>query len=346
MELLTKLKALVRAEGAVGAEGPAGALLQEWCKDLGEVTVDRFHNVLCTIRAPKAGEPHLLLQAHLDEIGFMVTGVDSNGLLTVTPCGGLDRRMQLASPVTVCTDSGKLPGVVAYTPKLLSGGEGKLPKPDEMKIDIGFDKEKAEALVLPGDRVVSALEPMELENGLLSAKALDNRSGCMAVLRAGELIAEHKDELACGVTLLFGTMEEVGGQGTKVASFSLMPTHAIAVDVSFAATHDMSSDKYPGELGGGALIGYSPLLAKEVYSDLLKLAKEKNIPTGKEIMGGFTGTDADGIATTGRGVRTGLISIPQRYMHTPVEVIDPKDVEQIGQLMAAYALQLKEGGDR
>ena len=345
MELLEKLKALTSAQGAAGAEGPAGVLLAQWCESLGEVKTDRFHNVLCTVRAPREGEPHLLLQAHLDEIGFMVTGVDANGLLTVTPCGGLDRRLQLASPVTVCTDSGKIPGVVAYTPTVLTGGEGNIPKVDSMKIDIGYNKEKTEQLVLPGDRVVSALEPLELENGLLSAKALDNRSGCIAVLRAGELLAEHKDELSCGVTLLFGSMEEVGGHGTKVASFSLMPTHAIVVDVSFAATHDMSGDKYPGELGGGAMIGYSPLLAKEVYNDLLKLAEEKNIPTKKEIMGGFTGTDADGVATTGRGVRTGLISIPQRYMHTPVEVIDPKDVGQIGQLMAAYALNLKEGGE-
>lgn len=345
MELLEKLKALTSAQGAAGEEGPAGALLAQWCESLGEVKTNRFHNVLCTVRAPKEGEPHLLLQAHLDEIGFMVTGVDANGLLTVTPCGGLDRRLQLASPVTVCTDSGKLPGVVAYTPTVLTGGEGNIPKADSMKIDIGYNKEKTEQLVLPGDRVVSALEPLELENGLLSAKALDNRSGCIAVLRAGELLAAHKEELSCGVTLLFGAMEEVGGHGTKVASFSLMPTHAIVVDVSFAATHDMSGEKYPGELGGGAMIGYSPLLAKEVYNDLLKLAKEKEIPTKKEIMGGFTGTDADGIATTGRGVRTGLISIPQRYMHTPVEVIDPKDVEQIGQLMAAYALNLKEGGE-
>ena len=348
MELIERLKELVCAQGVSGEEGPAGTLLADWCREmeLGKVSVDAFHNVLCVLRAPEPGEPHLLLQAHLDEIGFMVTGVDDNGLLNVVPCGGLDRRLLLASPVTVFTGSGKLPGVVAYCPPELSDGEAKLPKTEEMKIDIGYAVQDAKRLVLPGDRVVPDVEPVMLQNGLISAKSLDNRCGCISVLRAGELIAQHRDALRCGVMLLFGAMEEVGSHGTKVAAFEAEPTHAIAVDVSFAATHDMSGDQYIGELGKGPMLGYSPLLSREVYCRLDELAAENGIHIQKEIMGGATGTDADAIAVTRGGVRTGLLSVPQRYMHTPVEVIHPEDVEDTARLMVAYALQLSaEGGD-
>lgn len=349
MELIERMKALVCAQGVSGGEEEAGMLLADWCREmgLGEVSIDHFCNVICTLRSPKPGEPHLLLQAHLDEIGFMVTGVDDDGLLTVTPCGGLDRRLLLASPVTVFTEVGKLPGVVAYCPSVLSGEEQKLPKADEMKIDIGFEKEKAEQMVFPGDRIVSDMEPVLLENGLLTSKSLDNRCGCISVLRAGELIAQNLKALKCGVTLLFGAMEEVGSQGTRVAAFGVDPTHAIAVDVSFAATHDMSVEKYEGKLGNGPMLGYSPILSREMYHTLAELAEQNGITIQKEIMGGDTGTDADAIATTRCGVITGLLSVPQRYMHTPVEVIDPKDVEDTARLMAAYALQLSgEGGDR
>lgn len=349
MQLTERMMALTRAAGVSGEETGAGELLAGWCRELrlGEVSSDWFHNVYCTVRKGMPGEPHLLLQAHLDEIGFMATGVDENGLITVSPCGGLDRRLLLASPVTVHTASGKLPGVVAYCPPALSGEEGALPKANTMKIDIGYSKERAEQLTAPGDRVTSCMEPALLEHGLLTAKALDNRCGCAAVLRAGELLAAQREKLRCGVTLLFGAMEEVGSQGTQVSAFRLEPTHAIAVDVSFAATHDMDKDrKYGGKLGGGPMLGYSPILSGEIYRALARLAEREGIAIQKEVMGGATGTDADAIATTRGGVRTGLLSIPQRYMHTPVEVIDPADVENVGRLMAAYALSLSEkGGD-
>ena len=350
MELIQRMMALTGAAGVSGEENQAGALLAGWCREmkLGEVTTDPFHNVFCTVRPSAPGEPHLLLQAHLDEIGFMVTDVDEDGLLQVTPCGGLDRRLLLASPVVVWAsgeESRPIPGVVCYCPPVLSGETGALPKADEMKIDIGFSREQAQRLVMPGDRVTADIQPAELENGLITAKSLDNRCGCVAVLRAGELLAQERDRLRCGVTLLFGAMEEVGSQGTQVGAYALAPTHAIAVDVSFAATHDMSGEKYIGKLEQGPMLGYSPILSREMYRDLETLSEREGISIQKEIMGGGTGTDADSIAVSGCGVKTGLLSIPQRYMHTPVEVVSPADVEDTARLMAAYGRYLSEKGE-
>lgn len=156
---------------------------------LGEISSDPFHNVICTVRESRPGEPHLLLQAHLDEIGFMVTGVDEDGLLTVTPCGGLDRRLLLASPVSVYTEDGVLPGVVAYCPPAPQRRGGDAAKATE-KIDMVTPRSGRNGGV-PGDPgLTGCMEPVLLEHGLITAKALDNRCGCAAVRGRGSCLPQ------------------------------------------------------------------------------------------------------------------------------------------------------------
>ncbi|MEG1448577.1 MAG: M42 family peptidase, partial [Oscillospiraceae bacterium] len=172
-----------------------------------------------------------------------------------------------------------------------------------------------------------------LLNDLISSKSLDDRAGCAAVIYAGYLIKKQNPNI--GVTLCLSTMEEVGGQGAKTAAFDINPTHAIAVDVSFAHTPDAKVEKC-GKLFGGPMVGVSPILNKEMSEKLMEIAKAENIPYQIEAMGGKTSTNADEIAITRGGVITGLLSIPQRYMHTPIETASLSDIENTGKLMAEY----------
>ena len=253
-------------------------------------------------------------------------------------------KSALWSPLSPTTAFSPIPGVVGYLPPSLDDPKHPTPKVDEMVVDIGYSsKEKVKTLVSPGDHVTADTETIRLQGTRMTGKALDNRSGCAAVLLAGEMIAACRDRLRCGVTLLFGSMEEVGSVGTRSAAYDIAPTHAIAVDVSFSATHDMSPQKYTGKLGDGPMIGYSPVLSKDLSRYLEKQARKNSIPCQTEIMGGRTGTDADAIAVIRGGVKTGLLSIPQRYMHTPVEVVDTEDVRQTAMLMLFYAYDLGGG---
>lgn len=347
MDAIELIETLTKISGVSGEETAVSERIAQLCAPFSEqpIQIDDFHNVICTIRPPKEGEPHLLLEAHLDEIGFMITSIADDGLLHVTPCGGVDCRLQAASPVLVW---GKLKtplsGIVGYLPPSLDSPQHPTQKADEMVIDIGYSsKEKVKTLVSWGDRVTADMESIHLQGTRLSGKAMDNRCGCAAVLLAGEMLAACRDRLRCGVTLLFGAMEEVGSAGTRAAAYDIAPTHAIVVDVSFSATHDMSPQKYTGKLGDGPMIGYAPILSRDLSRHLEKLARKNSIPCQTEVMGGRTGTDADTIAVTRGGVKTGLLSIPQRYMHTPVEVVDIEDVKQTAMLMLFYGYDLGGG---
>ena len=166
---------------------------------------------------------------------------------------------------------------------------------------------------------------------------MDDRAGIVSLLEAAQLL--QGEDLSCGVTLLFSTQEEIGGYGAQVATFGVEPTHAIAVDVSFARTPDTPKNKtYP--LGCGTLITASPAMSKRVFEDLKTAAKEENIPYMVEVTGANTGTNANSIFDVKTGVLTGVLGIPLRYMHTPVEVIDPHDIECTAKLLAAYIRRL------
>jgi endoglucanase len=224
----------------------------------------------------------------------------------------------------------------------LSAGEKKKnPKVDEVSIDIGYSKEEAEKRVFPGDRVTLLAPARELLNGITSGRALDDRAGCVSLVKALEYLEGR--QLNCGLSVLFSTLEEVGGMGAKTAAYRAAPTHAIAVDVSFAHTPDAAKEKC-GILGKGPMVGFAPILSREMSRELVNLAEKNRIPFQREVMGGRTGTNADDIAIARAGVLTGLVSIPQKYMHTPIEAVAVEDVENTGKLLAAYILSLSERG--
>ncbi|MBE6761910.1 MAG: M20/M25/M40 family metallo-hydrolase [Ruminococcaceae bacterium] len=274
------------------------------------------------------GEKVVMLEAHMDEVGMIVTEIFEDGFLSVTNVGSIDTRFL---PSTTVKIYGKevISGVFTSLPPHL--GSGEVANFDNIQIDTGR-KDICE-IVSKGDFVVFDAEPEELLGDRITSKALDNRAGMAAVIAAGEQIASL--ELPFKVILLFPTGEELGLRGARVAAYDKNISKCISVDVSFGDCPDVPPSK-TAKLGSGAMIGVSPILSRDIYKKLEALAKENEIPYTLEVMGGTTSTDADVISLNQSGVPTGLVSIPLRNMHTPCEVVDIKDVEAVVQLLTAF----------
>lgn len=333
MELLQMLKTLCSADGIAGMEQGALSTAKQALEGAGTFETLPLGSLICWVKAAQEGKPHLMLTAHMDTIGLVVTYIRDDGFLAVGNCGGIDRSMVLASQVVVHTKAGDIPGVVCSIPPHLNPDTEKLPKIEDIFIDIGMSKEQAESHVALGDRISFAWESAEMLNGRFCSKTLDDRAGCASVIMAAQELA--KQELDCGLSVALTTLEEVGGQGAKTAAAHLSPTHAIAVDVSFAATPDAPRHKC-GELGKGPMIGISPILDNDMAAQMKDAAKHIDMPVQFEVMGGNTGTDADSVAVSGAGVRCALLSIPLRYMHTPIELVQVSDVEDTAKLIVQY----------
>lgn len=334
MEINEMLAKLCVPAGVSGAEEPACEaaleLLREYVPD---AVTDDFGCVCGFLGDRENGKPTLLLEAHIDEIGFIVTYIDEKGFIKAASCGGTDNRLYAAQTVTI---HGKYPikGVIATLPPHVSSGEKKPMKTDEMVIDAGYSAEKLRETVSLGDRITIDGEFGALGEKRVTGKALDDRSGVAAVLYALSLLKGK--ELPFNISVLFASQEEVGSRGAIMGAYRACADYAIATDVSFAHTPDAPKEKC-GKMGAGTMIGVSPSLSKSVTARLRSLAEELGIPFQLEVMGSGTGTDADDIAVTRGGVKTGLVSIPLKYMHTPVEVVETADVEATGRLMAAFA---------
>lgn len=280
----------------------------------------------------------ILLDAHNDQIGFIVTYIDEKGFIKVSNCGGIDRRVLLGSVVTV---KGKydIKGIICCLPPHLSdGGEDKAPSADSVYIDTGLSKEDVTALVSLGDRVVINATPKKLLGTRFTGVGLDNKAGVATIIKVAHLLSN--EELNCCVKLLFSCQEETGFLGSKTASFSISPKCAIVVDVSFATQPSVPSEKC-GVMSKGPMIGIAPILNKDIFAYLKNIAENNNIPYQIEVMNSTTGTNADAITISKGGVPTGLVSIPLRNMHTQAEVVDMQDIDNSAQLIATF---IKERG--
>lgn len=335
------LVTLCEATGVAGLEIGAVAEAEKLLSDLGQCEVTALGSLVCRVKT-QPQQPHVMLTAHIDTIGLIVSYIEDSGFLRVSNCGGIDRSLLLASHVVVHSDSGDYDGVVCSIPPHLNPNDSVVPKVEDIYIDVGFDGEATRKKIALGDRVTFYGQSQELLNGRISARTLDDRAGCAAVILAARKLADC--HLNCSLSVVLATMEEVGSQGAKTAANLLSPTHSIVVDVSFGHTPDAPRQKC-GILGKGPMIGISPILDNGVTAKLKETAAKEKISYQLEIMGGNTGTDADAVASSGAGVRCGLVSIPQRYMHTPIEVVEIADVEAAANLIAAYVRD-EFGGER
>lgn len=316
------------------APGEAASLAAEYFSDFAEVEHDAFGGLAARLSAGE-GKPTLLLDAHIDTIGMIVTTIDADGFLKVGQCGRLDARVLAGAEVMVW---GKEPvyGVVCSTPPHLSHGKERAAAPvSELAIDIGWNREQALLRVAPGDRVtlVQTLQP--LRHDLVCGKSLDNRAGVAALMVAGGRLRKEA-QLPCNVIFSLSEQEETGGSPSAAAAYRLRPQEAVVVDVSFAAGYHTPAQA-EAELGRGPMLGIAANLSRGMFAKMRHTAEKADIAVQTEVMAGRTGTNADRIVPAAAGIPCALVSIPLRNMHTAVEVVSLSDVEQTGRLLAEYA---------
>ncbi|MDE7389515.1 MAG: M42 family peptidase [Lachnospiraceae bacterium] len=327
------LSRLCTAKGVSGREEEVCCLIANELEGIADsVAVDKNNNVTAVIG--DVSNHNIMLDAHIDEIGFVVVFIDEKGFLKVTPCGGMDCRVVQDSRFKVLTESGEITAVACCMPPHLSdGGEDKAPSADCIYLDTGLPAEKVRELVRLGDTVAYDTTPCMLLNNRFTCCSTDNRASCALLIRVAQLLKEKP--VTSGVTLVFTSQEETFGKGASAAAYSIYPDEAISVDVSFARQSGVAAYE-SGELGKGGMICISPVLSRNMTDKLIELSKAEQLPYQLEVVGGATGTNADRISITRDGIPTALVSVPQRSMHTCAEVVSIDDIESIAKLLYVY----------
>lgn len=329
-ELITALTAL---HGISGREQAVGEFAAKALADYIPDAVFRDGSVTAHLGSDRQ-KPTLLICAHIDQVGFLVTDITDDGFLRIGAVGGIDRRLLLGQPVTVEGEE-TLSGVISILPPHLLQGEQAVPDDGQLCVDLGVSSAAAlQGRVSRGDAVYYASGARPLQNDILTAPALDNRSGAAAVIAAASMLCELTD-LPCNVVFCLSGQEERSGRGAKQAAFTERPDFAIAVDTTFAKQHDDSEECYV--MGKGPAVGVSSVLSPELSQALTETAVRCGIPYQIEVMPEGTGTDADHLALAPGGCAAGTVSIPIRYMHTPVETVSIADVYETARLLAEYA---------
>ena len=327
------LERLCTCTAPSGFEGPAAAVAAELLRPLvDEVSIDRMGNVLGVRRSKTPGAPKLLLDAHLDEIGLIVTGVE-DGFLRFRSIGGVDPRMLPGRELVVLTDP-PLRGLVACP---AGGDEDKSVPLNELYVDVGLSQEEAERAVPVGTPMVYRAGCFPLGEDQMCGKSMDDRACFVTLLRAAELLRDK--ELDVELHILGSTREEVSGAGAVVGTWAVAPDFCVAVDVTHGKTPDGPADK-TFELGGGPAIGVGPNMTRWMTERMIAKAKEHGIPYQMEIMSGHTGTNGWEMQISREGVATSVLSLPLKYMHTPVETLSLADMEGVAQLLAAFTENL------
>ena len=327
------LERLCTCTAPSGFEGPAAAVAAELLRPLvDEVSIDRMGNVLGVRRSKTPGAPKLLLDAHLDEIGLIVTGVE-DGFLRFRSIGGVDPRMLPGRELVVLTDP-PLRGLVACP---AGGDEDKSVPLNELYVDVGLSQEEAERAVPVGTPMVYRAGCFPLGEDQMCGKSMDDRACFVTLLRAAELLRDK--ELDVELHILGSTREEVSGAGAVVGTWAVAPDFCVAVDVTHGKTPDGPADK-TFELGGGPAIGVGPNMTRWMTERMIAKAREHSIPYQLEIMSGHTGTNGWEMQISREGVATSVLSLPLKYMHTPVETLSLADMEGVAQLLAAFVEHL------
>jgi len=321
-----------------GYEDRAAAIWKEEAEDFAdEVQGDLHGNSFAVVN--KGGSPKVMLAGHTDEIGLMVSQISDGGYLFFNTIGGWDNQVLPGQRVRIRGKEEEVIGVVGRKPiHLLEKEEKKqVVKPEELWIDIGAeDKEEAEKLVEVGSAGVLDYSFQRLQGDLVAARGFDDKSGGFVVLEAARRLAElePKAEIHAVATV----QEEIGLRGARTSAFGINPDIGIAVDVSFATdTPSMDKEKRKvgeAEMNGGPMLSRGPNINPVLFRKFVDVADEKGIPYQVKGAPGGTGTDANAIQLTRGGVATGLVSIPNRYMHSPCEVVSLKDIDNIIELLA------------
>jgi putative aminopeptidase FrvX len=346
MALPDLLERLLTTPGPSGQERAAAAVWREAADSVGEVSSDALGS--SWVRVPgTGGGPSLALVGHIDEIGMVVTHLGDDGLAALRPIGGFDPHVMLGQRVHVLARGGALPGIVGARFQKRKRGEDRKPLDyDDLFLDVGAkDGDELRGLVRPGDVLVWHGAPVALRGERFASRSFDNRIGCYVALEAARRIGEQGG--APGeVIAVAAVQEEVGDfAGSRTSAFGIEPDVALAIDVTRATDIRGGDHEDEGKivLGGGPTLTRGPTIHPDVFELLHDTAEAEGIPFGIEVTRGNTWTDADAVYLSRRGVPTGLVSIPLRYMHSPVETVDLGDVEAAVRLIVAFVLGLKPG---
>jgi len=341
------LKTLVNTPSPTGHETRGQRVWLDYAKQFADKTFsDAYGNCVAVLN--QGGGPRIMLAAHADEIAMAVNYIDGDGFIYVRRMGGIDAAITKAQRVVIHTRNGPVKGVVGNVAPHLTKQEGdpKPPKIHDIFIDIGVSTRKeAESLVRVGDPITLTDEFDILRGDLAVARAFDNRIGTWAVAETLRLLKESKVKLNCEVCAVSNVQEEVGLLGARQIAYSLHPDIALVVDVTHATDYPTVSKTQHGDIkiGKGPAITHGGCNHPEVVKRLEEVAKKKKIALQHEAMSATSGTDTDVIFWTRGGIASALISLPNRYMHSPVEVVSLGDLEKIPQLMAAFVTFVKKG---
>ena len=274
----------------------------------------------------------IMLDGHIDQIAMVVTDIDDDGFLTVSNAGGIDIRALPSRQVTIHGKQ-KISGVFCSTPPHLKKEEIEYDDISKIKLD-SLKGKKAKEIISVGDYVTFSGKSFEIGD-LLCGRSFDDRAAVACILEVAKRLSGKK--LPCNVAFVLSDGEELGLRGTRPATFKIDPDEAVAIDVSFGDGPDIKPEEC-GILGNGPMIGISPILCKEASQKLICLAKENNIPHQLEVMSNTTSTNADMISISKSGVKTSLVSIPLRNMHSEVETLNLNDLYSLCDLLEKYCL--------
>lgn len=341
------LKRLLQTPSPSGFERPIQNVVREVMADCADQITTDLHGNVIVARKPDA-KLRVMFAGHCDQIGLIVQHIDSDGFIYAAGIGGWDTQVLLGQRMTVWTNSGPIPGVIARKAiHLLSDEERKqVPKMKDLWIDIGCkDKDEAGQLVRIGDAVTLELGYQPLRNQLATAPGMDDKCGLWVVLEAFRRAGERGHE--CALFAVSTVQEEIGLRGAQTSSFTVAAHVGIAVDVTHATDCPTIDKKQEGDikLGAGPVIYRGPNMNPVVVERLITSANAASLPYQLAANPRATGTDANTMQTSRGGVATGLVSIPNRYMHSPVEMISLDDIDRAADLLATFVCSLRADDD-
>ncbi|HEX2016273.1 MAG TPA: M42 family peptidase [Solirubrobacteraceae bacterium] len=338
------LRDLLTTPGPSGYETAPARVWREAAQSMGaQVSGDLVGSSVARVPGDTQG-PLLMVVGHIDEIGLIVTHIDDDGFLWFRAVGGWDAQILVGQRVVLSTREGDRPGVIGKKPIHLLREEEtkKVSELRDLHIDVGArDGDQARSWVRVGDVAVIAGDPVELPNDRLASRALDNRLGAYVALEAARLGGEGEG-ISADVAAVAAAQEEITLGGARTSAYALAPDVAVVVDVTHATDAPGLEVKETGRhpLGSGPVISRGSTINPRVSELLIEAAEAESIPFTLEASARATGTDADAIHLSRAGIPTGVVSIPLRYMHSPVELVALDDVHACARLIAAFAARL------
>lgn len=344
--LLQFLQLMLSTPSPSGYERPIQDVVRDFARQFAEVSTDWHGNVIAAVNPH--GSPRIMLAGHCDQIGLLVKHIDDKGFLWVQAIGGWDPQVLIGQDVQVWTSRGPVPGIIARKPiHLLTPEERKVvPEIKNLWVDIGVKNgDEARETVALGDPITVTLGYRALRNNLAAAPSMDNKVGVWTVMSAAQRASQRNPKAA--IFAVSTVQEEIGLRGVQTSAFKVEPQLGIVVDVTHATDCPTIDENQYGriKLGQGPVLVRGPNVNPVVFEKLTGLAKAGSIPYQVNALGGPASNDAAELQLSRSGVATGLVAIPNRYMHSPVEMVSLDDLEHAAELIARFCVSVDGGSD-